>query len=100
MTDPMEGMRPEGRASGFAPPPPTSPCCRLGAGSCSVAASSCCGSAGIAPGEEGMQQGWVISGELKTFRNYFPKHNSNVSCFYDLELPWEHFRVSELPKGI
>ena len=25
----------------------------------------------------------------KTFRNYFLKHNSSVSCFYDLELPRE-----------
>ena len=80
--------------------PPFHPAVGLGAGWCRMAAPSCCGSAGIAPGEEGVQQGWIISGELKTFRNYFLKHNSNVSCFYDLELPWEPFRVSELPKGI
>lgn len=36
-----------------------------------------------------MQRGWIISGDLKTFRNYFLKHNSNVSCFYNLELPRE-----------
>ena len=36
-----------------------------------------------------MQGGWIISGDLKTFRNYFLKHNSNVSCFYNLELPRE-----------
>lgn len=47
-----------------------------------------------------MQQGWIVSVELKTFRNYFLKYSSNVSCFYDLKLSWESFRVSELPKGI
>lgn len=78
----------------------TSPCCRLGAGQFLRAAPSCCGPAGTAREEEGVQQGWIISGELKTFRNYFLKHNSNVSCFYDPELPWESFRVSELPKGV
>lgn len=44
-----------------------------------------------------MQRGRVMSGEWKTFRNYFLKHNSSVSCFYDLELPWGAFRVSEPP---
>lgn len=78
---------------------PLHPAVGLGAGWCRMAAPSCCGSTGIPLGKEGVQQEWIISGELKTFRNYFPKHNSNVSCFYALELPWEPFRVSELPKG-
>lgn len=42
-----------------------------------------------------MQRGRVMSGEWKTFRNYFLKHNSSVSCFMDLELPWEPLGVSE-----
>ena len=51
--------------------PPLHPAVGLGAGWFTMAAPSRRGSAGIALGEEGVQQGWIISGELKTFRNYF-----------------------------
>lgn len=62
-------------------------------------APSCCGPAGIV-GEEGGRQDWGVSGELMAFRNYFLKHNSNVSCFHDLKLPWEPFRLTGVPGAL